>query len=78
MDKFFSNGYHDTFRIFNDEPEHYTWWDQVTRARDRNVGWRIDYFFVSDNFKKNVKDAFIMPDVMGSDHCPVGIDIEHK
>lgn len=76
LDKFFSNGYHDTFRIFNDEPENYTWWDQLTRARDRNVGWRIDYFFVSDNFKKNVKDAFIMPDVMGSDHCPVGIEIE--
>lgn len=78
LDKFLSNGYHDTFRIFNDEPENYTWWDQLTRARDRNVGWRIDYFFVSDNFKKNVKDAFIMPDVMGSDHCPVGIEIEIK
>ncbi len=64
--------------MFNDEPENYSWWDQVTRARDRNVGWRIDYFFVSDNFKKSVKDAFIMPDVLGSDHCPVGIDIEHK
>ena len=78
MDKFFSHGYHDTFRMFNSEPEQYSWWDQVTRARDRNVGWRIDYFFVSENFKKNVKDAFIMQDVMGSDHCPVGIDIEHK
>ena len=78
LDKFFSKGYLDTFRMFNDEAENYTWWDQVTRARDRNVGWRIDYFFVSDNFKKNVKDAFIMPDVIGSDHCPVGIDIEHK
>jgi exodeoxyribonuclease-3 len=64
--------------MFNDEPENYTWWDQVTRARDRNVGWRIDYFFVSDNFKKSVKDAFIMPDVLGSDHCPVGVEIEIK
>ena len=76
MDKFFSNGYLDTFRMFNSEPENYTWWDQVTRSRERNVGWRIDYFFVSNNFKKNVKDAFILPDVMGSDHCPVGIEIE--
>lgn len=76
MDKFFSNGYHDTFRMFNSEPEQYSWWDMVTRARDRNVGWRIDYFFVSDNFKKNVKDAFILPEVMGSDHCPVGLEIE--
>lgn len=76
MDKFFSHGYLDTFRMFNSEPEQYSWWDQVTRARDRNVGWRIDYFFVSENFKKNVKNAFIMQDVMGSDHCPVGIEIE--
>ena len=75
MDKFFSNGYLDTFRMFNSEPENYTWWDQVTRSRERNVGWRIDYFFVSNNFKKNVKDAFILPDVMGSDHCPVGVEI---
>lgn len=78
MDKFFSHGYVDTFRMFNDQPEQYTWWDQQSRARERNVGWRIDYFFVSDNFKKNVKNAFIMPDVMGSDHCPIGLEIEIK
>jgi exodeoxyribonuclease-3 len=76
MDKFFAHGYVDTFRMFNSEPENYTWWDQVTHSRERNVGWRIDYFFVSGNFKKNVKDAFILPDVMGSDHCPVGVEIE--
>ena len=76
MDKFFAQGYLDTFRMFNSEPEQYSWWDQVTRARDRNVGWRIDYFFVSENFKKNVKSAFILSEVMGSDHCPVGIEIE--
>jgi exodeoxyribonuclease-3 len=76
IDKFLNNGYHDTFRIFNQEPEQYTWWDMFTRARERNVGWRIDYFFVSDNLKKNLKDAFIMPDVMGSDHCPIGIELE--
>lgn len=78
MDKFLSHGYVDTFRLFNDQPEQYTWWDMQSRARERNVGWRIDYFFVSDNFKKNVKNAFIMPEVMGSDHCPVGIEIEIK
>lgn len=76
MDDFFSHGYHDTFRMFNNEPEQYSWWDMQSRARERNVGWRIDYFFVSDNFKKNVKNAFIMPEVMGSDHCPIGIEIE--
>lgn len=78
MDKFLSHGYVDTFRMFNDEPEQYTWWDMQSRARERNVGWRIDYFFVSESFKKNVKNAFIMPEVMGSDHCPVGIEIEIK
>ena len=76
LDKFFSHGYLDTFRMFNDEPEQYSWWNMVTRARDRNVGWRIDYFFVSDNFKKNIKNAFILQEVMGSDHCPVGVELE--
>lgn len=75
MDKFVEHGYVDTFRMFNVEPDQYTWWDMVTRARERNVGWRIDYFFVSNNFKDNVKNAFIMQDVMGSDHCPIGIEI---
>ena len=78
MDKFISHGYVDTFRLFNDQPEQYTWWDMQSRARERNVGWRIDYFFVSENSKQNVKNAFIMPEVMGSDHCPVGIEISIK
>lgn len=76
MDKFFSHGYIDTFRMFNSEPGNYTWWDMQTRARERNVGWRIDYFFVSESLRANVKNAFIMPEVMGSDHCPVGLEIE--
>ena len=75
MDKFVEHGYIDTFRMFNREPENYTWWDMMTRARERNVGWRIDYFFVSENFKKKVKNAFILSEVMGSDHCPIGIEI---
>lgn len=75
MDKFVGDGYVDTFRVFNQEPDQYTWWDLVTRARERNVGWRIDYFFISENFKKSLKNAFILPDVMGSDHCPIGIEI---
>ncbi|HKJ80689.1 MAG TPA: exodeoxyribonuclease III [Ignavibacteriaceae bacterium] len=75
MDKFFANGYLDTFRMFNQEPENYTWWDVISRARDRNVGWRIDYFFISESLKNKIKDAFIMSDVMGSDHCPIGIEI---
>lgn len=78
MDKFISHGYVDTFRMFNNQPEQYTWWDMQSRARERNVGWRIDYFFVSENFRNSVKNAFIMPEVMGSDHCPVGIELEIK
>src|SRR3972149_5994880 len=75
MDQFFANGYWDTFRMFNQEPENYTWWDMVSRARDRNVGWRIDYFFISESLKSKIKEAFILSDVMGSDHCPIGIEI---
>jgi len=76
MDRFFDAGFIDTLRMFNDKPEVYTWWDVFTRSRERNVGWRIDYFFISENLKKNITDAFTMPEVMGSDHCPVGITIK--
>lgn len=76
MDKFVEHGYIDTFRHFIKEGGHYTYWDPITRARDRNVGWRIDYFFISLNLLKSLKKAFIMPEVMGSDHCPLGIEIE--
>lgn len=75
MDKFVAHGYVDTFRHFNKEPEQYTWWDLKTGARQRNVGWRLDYFFVSENLLPSVAQAFIMSEVMGSDHCPVGITI---
>jgi len=75
IDKLLSHGYVDTFRMFNQEPDQYTYWDQMTRARDRNVGWRIDYFFVNQAFANQLKTAFILPHVMGSDHCPVGIEI---
>ena len=57
--------------MFNKDPENYTWWDMITRARERNVGWRIDYFFASENIKRNIKSASILPEVMGSDHCPI-------
>jgi exodeoxyribonuclease III len=73
IDKFISHGYVDTFRYFHKEPQQYSYWDIKTGARARNVGWRIDYFFVSENLLPAVTEAFIMPEVMGSDHCPVGI-----
>jgi exodeoxyribonuclease-3 len=75
IDEFLASGFIDTFRAFNGEPGQYTWWDYKTRARDRNVGWRLDYFFVSESLRDRVKDAFILSDVMGSDHCPVGIKL---
>ena len=76
IDKFISHVYIDTFRMFNQKPDHYTWWDLKSRARERNVGWRIDYFFVSENLKKKVRASYMLPDVMGSDHCPIGIDVK--
>lgn len=76
MDKFVEHGYIDTFRHFNKEGSNYTYWDPITKARERNVGWRIDYFFITPNLLKNLKKAFIMPEVMGSDHCPIGIEME--
>ena len=71
FDKFLKSGYVDTFRMFVKDGGHYTWWAAFTHARDRNVGWRIDYFVVSDTLKTRVKESTIQNNVMGSDHCPV-------
>ncbi len=76
IDKVVQHNYIDTFRHFDDSPEKYSWWDYKTRARERNVGWRLDYFFVSKELLPQLKDAFIMSEIMGSDHCPVGIEID--
>ncbi len=76
MDRLEAHGYVDTYRMFSREGGHYTFWDVVTGARARNVGWRIDYFYVSDDLKRHVRDAFILSDVMGSDHCPIGIKLD--
>lgn len=74
LDQFVSAGYVDTFRHFYpDLAGQYSWWSMVTRSRERNIGWRLDYFFVAAEGLDRVEDAFILPDVMGSDHCPVGI-----
>lgn len=73
IDRFIDHGFVDTFRQFNKEPEQYTWWDVKTRARERNIGWRIDYFYISENLLPYLSEAFIMPDIMDSDHCPIGI-----
>ena len=75
MDEFESHGFIDTFRHFNKEPDHYTWWSFRTRARERNIGWRLDYIFVTKNLLDCVTEAGILSHVMGSDHCPVGIKL---
>ena len=69
-------GYKDTFRTLYPDTVLYSWWSYMYGARAKNVGWRIDYFVVSDRLMERVKDSFILNDVMGSDHCPVGIVLE--
>jgi exodeoxyribonuclease III len=76
MDKLVKNGWVDTFREQHPNEIQYSWWSARSGARKRNVGWRIDYFFVDEKLKNKVKKAFIMPEINGSDHCPVGIKIE--
>jgi len=77
MSRWLEAGWVDTFRRQHpDEEGHYTWWRQFGGARENNVGWRIDYVLASKSAAKRVEDAFIWPDVLGSDHCPVGVDIK--
>lgn len=73
FDKIVEAGFIDTFREFNKEGGNYTWWSYMRQARARNIGWRIDYFCISKVLRPQLKDAFILPEVLGSDHCPVGI-----
>ena len=68
-------GFVDTFREFEKGPRHYTWWSPMGGARGRNVGWRIDYFLASAALRPRLKSAFIRPEVLGSDHCPVGLEL---
>lgn len=76
IDKLIEHGYVDTFREINgDKPDEYSWWNMRARARDRNVGWRIDYFFINNELRPQLQDAAIHQDVMGSDHCPLSIKL---
>jgi len=74
MDTFTGAGYIDTFRMFNQEPGQYTWWSYRFNARAKNIGWRIDYFCVDLASEPRIKDAAILDDVLGSDHCPISLD----
>src|SRR5690606_26114783 len=73
---FLDAGFVDTLRMFQQGNGHYTWWSHFAKSRERNVGWRIDYFLVSQSLKNNITAANIHADVLGSDHCPVSITLE--
>ncbi|MBI2794436.1 MAG: exodeoxyribonuclease III [Ignavibacteria bacterium] len=76
LDEMVNDGWIDSFREYHpDEPQQYSYWDTFTRARERNVGWRIDYHWITPEMRPALKNAWISPEVMGSDHCPVGIVI---
>ena len=76
MDSFLKAGYIDTFRRLHPEPKQYSWWSYRLAARERNVGWRIDYFCTSPGLAENIRAAAIHQNVFGSDHCPVSLDLE--
>lgn len=74
IDNIIQAGFIDSFRLFTKGNGHYTWWSHFANARARNVGWRIDYIFTSESLKKKIKKAYILPEVFGSDHCPVVVE----
>jgi len=76
MDRFINAGWVDTFRVFNQEPGQYSWWSYRFNARDKNIGWRIDYFMINENSKSRLHGAAILTDVLGSDHCPVQLELK--
>lgn len=75
MSELLNAGFTDTFRSLYPDTVKYSWWSYRFKARERNAGWRIDYFLVSNRIRQNVKDAMIYDQIQGSDHCPVGLDI---
>lgn len=76
MDSYIEGGWIDTFRQYNQEPGQYSWWSYRSNARERNIGWRIDYFFVDPGSRKRIVNAEILADIQGSDHCPVALDFK--
>lgn len=76
MTELLNAGFIDSYRYLYPEKIEYSWWSYMGHAREKNVGWRIDYFIVSNDFKENIKDAKIYTEILGSDHCPVGLEIE--
>ena len=77
MDNIINSDLVDSFRHFNKEPKNYTWWSHFAKSRERNVGWRIDYFIISKSLLKHLKSSEILPNYMGSDHCPIKIEMDN-
>ncbi len=75
LDQLEEEGFVDTFRLFDESEDNFTWWSYRTRARERNAGWRLDYFYVNEEIKDKVKSANILSDIYGSDHCPVTLEL---
>ena len=76
MTKLLDSGFVDTFRyLYPEKTDMYTWWSYMFKAREKNAGWRIDYFIVSESIKDKIKESYIYSSIMGSDHCPVGVDL---
>ncbi len=77
MTELLNSGFTDSFRfLYPEKNDCYSWWSYMGKAREKNIGWRIDYFIISNDIKEKIKDALIYPEIMGSDHCPVGLIIE--
>ena len=76
LDEIEKEGFIDTFRLFDESGDNFSWWSYRTRARERNAGWRLDYFYVNEEIKDNVKSAKILSDIYGSDHCPVTLELD--
>lgn len=76
FNQFIAAGFIDTFREFEKGPGHYTWWSNFNKCRERNIGWRIDYFLISPVLRTHLKKSYILKDVMGSDHCPIALELE--
>ena len=76
MTELLNSGFIDTYRYLYPDKVMYSWWSYMRQAREKNIGWRIDYIIVSDSLKNNLKEADILTQVLGSDHCPISLDIE--
>ena len=75
MSNLLASGFTDSFRFLYPDKEEYTWWSYMRQAREKNIGWRIDYFIVSNKIKDKILDAIIHPEIYGSDHCPIELNI---